>query len=426
MLMERLRAYYAIAQRDDESVGQFKRRLLKAKREVGQSLTEDLNLAFQFHWNLKDEFRGRVSSDDFSFDAVCAAAEKEEDRRAMKLQCRSEVPEKSVVQSPRARSLSKGKRGGGSPRRNAARRKSPENIPKRRCFNCGSDQHLSAHCPSQRPYVPPPRRPVNQMQNAPSHSVGWYHAGEMAQQPPAVVLYNEATPSVAKVRPEKKQLVPAAGFIFDGLPKVALDLKPRSRRGKVKALVAILDTGATNTVVSGRVVSALRQNGHDDRYDNSQCFELHGANGTSQSCGSVSLSGVQLSSSDDPVPFAVKAAVSPDLPVDILIGSDVLGQVGCQLVSSSGQQFWATSVPKQFGVRRSVGPWQNRPRRSTSPWMRNGASQGQFPQFGSVWPQSTSHGPMFGLRGPEGGGNDSHGYSSCCVQCGERVRSQQQ
>jgi len=218
--------------------------------------------------------------------------------------------------------------------------------------------------------------------------------------------------------------VPAAGFIFDGLPKVALDLKARSRRGKVKALVAILDTGATNTVVSGRVVSALRQNGQDDKYDSEQCFELHGVNGVSQSCGSVSLSGVQLSSSDDPVAFAVRAAVNPDLPVDILIGSDVLSQIGCKLVSSSGQQFWATSVPKQFGSRRSVGPWQNRPRRSNSPWSRNGVFQ-SYSSHGSDLPQNSTRWPMFIWRDSESIMNDSHVYGSCCVQCGDKLENQQ-
>ncbi|MCP4054224.1 MAG: hypothetical protein GY739_14445, partial [Mesoflavibacter sp.] len=53
------------------------------------------------------------------------------------------------------------------------------------------------------------------------------------------------------------KLLPANGFLFDHLPRVAPDLKRRYTKGRMKSMVAIIDSGSTKTLISARALMAM-------------------------------------------------------------------------------------------------------------------------------------------------------------------------
>ena len=136
--------------------------------------------------------------------------------------------------------------------------------------------------------------------------------------------------------------MPATDFIFDGLPMVAPDLKRRYKHGRLKRMVSILDTGSTHTVISQCALEALST---QTICYSSQKMRVMGVNGLSESSGSVILTGAYCPSPTEVFPFSVTALVNPNLSVDILVGNDLMTQVGLCVIDPYGRSFASCIVP---------------------------------------------------------------------------------
>ncbi len=143
------------------------------------------------------------------------------------------------------------------------------------------------------------------------------------------------------------RLLPANGFMFDNLPRVAPDLKRRYTKGHMKSMVAIVDSGSTNTSISARAVMAMATQ-TSVKYSKEK-VNLLGANGMTESTGSVVLTGVYCPTPDTVKPFSVMADINPHLPVDLLVGNDLSEVVGLGIRDSSGRQM--ESYPLSSGQR---------------------------------------------------------------------------
>ncbi|MCP4056665.1 MAG: hypothetical protein GY738_04965, partial [Pseudoalteromonas sp.] len=109
----------------------------------------------------------------------------------------------------------------------------------------------------------------------------------------------------------------------------------------MKSMVAIIDSGSTKTLISARALMAMATQ-TDVTYSRAN-VQLVGVNGTTQSTGSVHLTGAYCPSPGEVIPFSVIAHIHPQLPVDLLIGNDLSEIVGLGLHDSKGRRL--ESVP---------------------------------------------------------------------------------
>ncbi len=182
--------------------------------------------------------------------------------------------------------------------------------------------------------------------------------------------FHNSTPPVQPSMANPPSLVPAHGFVFNDLPSVAPDLKRRYKHGRMKTMVAILDSGSTGTSISSRALEHLMHNAEYQKFDGSSTTHLTGVNVSQQVDGSVLLSGFYSMGSQDFIPFRVFALVNlcslfsalPWLPS--LLGFFettrrifCLASPHCKLVRKNSARFMTTRRFPTSLLMRVVASW---------------------------------------------------------------------
>ena len=145
-----------------------------------------------------------------------------------------------------------------------------------------------------------------------------------------------------RISAQTSKLTPADNFVFHNLPKVASDLKRRYKNGVMKSMSSIIDSGSTNTLISSRAVAALTLRCQVQYTD--EKVQLLGVNQSSECTGTVILSGAYCPSPTEVYPFSVAALIKPSLSVDVLVGNDLMEQVGLTLSDSNGRKFTPVAI----------------------------------------------------------------------------------